>query len=676
MLNEFVYCPRLFYYEHVEGLFLHNADTLSGKALHSKVDTPGGNLPSPSPSTSSPTSSPAPSDTQNQDAPLPSKNAANAPPETIHARSVSLSDETLGVIAKLDLVEGETAPDGTLRVAPVEYKRGTPREADDGNTLWDADRIQLGLQILLLRANGYACDHGIVFYRATRQRIRYELTPADIAWIYQKIDAARAACDAPIPPPLADSPKCPRCSLAPICLPDESRLLARLADADSPPPPTQLELNLHLDTPPNTALDETTKQKNTVSTGTEQNSPHSSAPAFPIPVAAFPDFKIPKITAPDNLRRLIAPNDETRALYLISPGSYVTQKHETIIVTNRNDNALPPLLDGIPAPPKKDDFRLLDLHHIALFGAVQMSTGVIQRCCDNNIPIVYFSSGGFFYGITRGNALPNVRARIAQFATAADPARSIAIARNLIYGKIRNQRTHLQRNHVEPSAATLHALKYCAANALVSNDLYSLLGIEGTAAHCYFENFTGMLRTGDEHNDAHNKSTGNATTTAQKEFPFAFAFGGRNRRPPRDPVNAVLSFLYAMLAKDATVACLACGLDPYVGFLHQPRHGKPALALDLMEEFRPIIADSVALTLFNKRQLKQNDFITTGKAVALKDTSRQTIIMAYERRLKDAITHPVFNYKVSYRRAIELQARLLSKVLTEEIPQYIPFMTR
>ncbi|MDR3228893.1 MAG: CRISPR-associated endonuclease Cas1, partial [Puniceicoccales bacterium] len=395
-----------------------------------------------------------------------------------------------------------------------------------------------------------------------------------------------------------------------------------------------------------------------------------------ISTATFPPLQIPKITAPDNLRRLIAPNDETRALYLVSPGSYVSQKHETIIITNRTDDSLPPLLDGVPVRPAKKEFRLLDLHHIALFGSVQISAGVVQRCCENNIPIVYFSTGGYFYGITRGLSLPNVRTRIAQYATAADPARSIAIARHLIYGKIRNQRTHFRRNHIEPTDATLYALKYCAANALASNNLYTLLGIEGTAAHYYFENFTGMLHAGEDHHHATINNTPNNAPNLQQEFPFVFAFQGRNRRPPRDPVNAVLSFLYAMLTKDATVACLACGLDPYIGFLHQPRHGKPALALDLMEEFRPIIADSVAITLFNTRQLKPTDFITTGTAVALKDSSRHTIITAYERRLKDAITHPVFNYKVSYRRAIELQARLLSKVLTEEIPQYIPFMTR
>jgi CRISPR-associated protein Cas1 len=134
--------------------------------------------------------------------------------------------------------------------------------------------------------------------------------------------------------------------------------------------------------------------------------------------------------------------------------------------------------------------------------------------------------------------------------------------------------------------------------------------------------------------------------------------------------------LYSLLVKDCTIACLACGLDPYVGFLHQPRHGKPALALDLMEEFRPLVADSTALTLLNNRQLDAHSFITAGRSVSLTPTARKTVFTAYERRLAANITHPVFEYRVSYRRAIELQARLLAKTLTGEITEYIPFITR
>lgn len=611
MLNEFVYCPRLFYYEHVEGVFLHNADTIEGKAQHARLDAGKGALPAPQ-------TKPAAADTDAEE----NSPADSTPPETIHARSVSLSSDELGVTAKLDLVEGETNPDGTTSFIPVEYKRGAPRADDDGNAIWDADKMQLGLQILLLRENGYPCDQGIIFYRATRQRVTFTLAAEDVAWIRQKIAEARAAVLQSIPPPLENSPKCPRCSLAPLCLPDESRLLARLA-AEENPRPNQLELDI-------------------LPAG-----PASLLHAAPDTWALIPEIRFPQIRPEQPVRRLIAPNDETRALYLNTPKFYVAQKGETLVVKNEGQII--------------DTFRLIDLHHVALFGAVQMSTSAIQACCKHDIPVTYFSMGGFFYGMTRGNALPNVTTRIAQFAHAADPARALFHARLFVHGKIRNQRTFLQRNHIEAPRHALKALKWLAASALTANDPVALLGIEGTAARVYFENFSGMLRA-EKHDDPEPR--------------FAFFFNERNRRPPRDPVNAVLSLLYSLLAKDCTLACQACGLDPFVGFLHQPRHGKPALALDLMEEFRPIVADSAALTLFNNRMLDQNSFVQAGRAVGLQPAARKIVFKVYEKRLADAITHPIFGYKVSYRRAIELQARLLGKVLTDEIEQYLPFLTR
>ena len=157
---------------------------------------------------------------------------------------------------------------------------------------------------------------------------------------------------------------------------------------------------------------------------------------------------------------------------------------------------------------------------------------------------------------------------------------------------------------------------------------------------------------------------------------FTFDFTTRNRRPPTDPVNAMLSLAYSLLTKECTLAACAVGLDPYVGFYHQPRHGRPALALDLMEEFRPLIAESAVLTAINSRYVSTSDFVTAGQAVNLNATGRKQFFQCFEQRMNSLITHPVFDYKVSYRRAIELQFRILARVLTGEIPEYIPFMTR
>lgn len=183
--------------------------------------------------------------------------------------------------------------------------------------------------------------------------------------------------------------------------------------------------------------------------------------------------------------------------------------------------------------------------------------------------------------------------------------------------------------------------------------MQALLGIEGTAARMYFSLFPGMLRSD-----------------------LAFDFRERNRRPPRDPVNALLSFLYTLLLKDCVTAITAVGLDPYIGFFHQLHYGRPSLALDLAEEFRPLVADSVVLTLINNGMVDKGDFIQRGAACALKPLARRKVIEAYEARLETLVTHPVFGYSVSYRRILEIQARLLARVVAGELTAYRSFITR
>lgn len=157
---------------------------------------------------------------------------------------------------------------------------------------------------------------------------------------------------------------------------------------------------------------------------------------------------------------------------------------------------------------------------------------------------------------------------------------------------------------------------------------------------------------------------------------IGFSFRNRNKRPPKDPVNAVLSYLYGILTKELFVILLAVGFDPYLGFYHRPRYGRPALALDMMEEFRPLIADSAAITLFNNGEVTKRDFIKTGLGISLTAKGKKSVIEGYERRIKTEITHPIFSYKVSYRRILEVQARLLARVISGEIKEYPSFCTR
>ena len=221
----------------------------------------------------------------------------------------------------------------------------------------------------------------------------------------------------------------------------------------------------------------------------------------------------------------------------------------------------------------------------------------------------------------------NVDLRIHQFAGAGDRVRSVPIARDFVIAKLRNSRVMLRRNHPDPPEHALKEIMRLSRNARKADSLQTLLGIEGAAARVYFANFGDMLRS--------------------DRTPFDFKT--RNRRPPRDPVNAVLSFLYSMLIKQTLVSAIAVGFDPYLGFYHQPKYGKPALALDLAEEFRPIVADSAALTLFNNSELDETDFIQRSGAVALTQSGRKAVIRAFERRLDTLITHPLFGYSISYR---------------------------
>jgi CRISPR-associated protein Cas1 len=223
------------------------------------------------------------------------------------------------------------------------------------------------------------------------------------------------------------------------------------------------------------------------------------------------------------------------------------------------------------------------ISQVNVFGNVQFSAAALQGLCWAEKPVAHFSYGGWFYGLTQGLGLKNVFLRKRRFALSEDSFFCLGVARELVAAKIRNQRTLLRRNHIEPPAIALAQLKRYAEAAMNTEELDELLGIEGNAARIYFANFTGLVKAENESGDT----------------PLTFEFTRRNRRPPVDPVNALLSFAYSMLAKDLTIVCHSVGLDPFIGFFHQPRFGRPALALDLMEEFRPLIADSVVIGAIN-----------------------------------------------------------------------------
>jgi CRISPR-associated protein Cas1 len=302
--------------------------------------------------------------------------------------------------------------------------------------------------------------------------------------------------------------------------------------------------------------------------------------------------------------------------------------------------------------------RLNDVSQVSVFGSVSVTSGAVQALCELERPISYFTMGGWFYGMTSGLGLKNVFLRRDQIRRADDEAFCARLARGIVATKIRNQRTLLRRNHVEPPARALEGMKRLARQALSMSDLESLLGVEGTAAHYYFGHFVGMLKVDRE-----------------ADRP-AFDFTRRNRRPPRDPINALLSLGYSLLTRDLTIVCHAVGFDPFMGFYHQPRFGRPALALDLMEGFRPLIVDSAVLSAVNTQMVTPDDFTRSGESVALTSRGRKRFLQAYEQRMDALVTHPLFGYRVSYRRVLEIQVRLLARVVTGELPEYPGFETR
>ena len=543
MVNEYQYCPRLAYLEWVQGEWAESSDTVEGRYAHRRVDKPGGSLPVVDEAVDD---------------------------ERIHARSISLSSNRLGLIARMDLVEGEGS-----RVTPVDYKRGKRPHIPRG--AYDPERVQLCVQGMILEEHGYLCEEGVLYFVESRERVTVAFDEELRALTQNAIDGLRlVAAGGQIPPPLEDSPKCPRCSLVGICLPDEVNHLTR-----------------------------------------------SEISPRPMSIA----------------------REEALPLYVQARGAKVAKKGETLEISV--DDQKPQIA------------RLIEVSQLVLMGQIYVTTPTLHELMSRDIPISWHSFGGWFLGHTIGTGHKNVEVRTAQYRASFDTQVCLRLAKGLVLAKIQNQRTLLRRNwKVDQMPQTMvDGFQQDMRSAQRAGSLSELLGSEGQGAARYFGTFSSMISRKD------NES-------------MDFDFDKRNRRPPTDPVNALLSYSYSLLVRAWTVALTSVGFDAYRGFYHQPRYGRPALALDMMEPFRPLIADSSVIQAINNGEVRPSDFINAAGSVALTDDGRKRFIGTFERRMAQEITHPLFGYKLSYRRLLELQARLLARYLLGELSEYPNFTTR
>jgi CRISPR-associated protein Cas1 len=553
---EYAYCPRLFYFMEIEGIHIASADTEQGVAVHKRVDR----------------TSAEKCDDDDSDKP--------------HiARSLTLTSKTLGLTATLDLaqINGQTA-------VPIEYRKGRPRRIDPvpvddpGEAAppkamlepWPTDRVQVGLQALLLEDAGYTVSEAIIYYASIRLRLRIPVDAVLRDEALRTLQQAQTAAKGPRPLPLVNDARCLRCSLQPICLPDEVN-----------------------------------QQRDGNGNG------HSPRSIWP-------------------------PRDDSIHLVAQQEGVRIGVKGMALKVTDKDGQ----ITREIP---------LANLESLAVLGGVQVSTQAIGAMADRSIPLAYLSSAGRLIAMVDPLDSVSADVRRAQVRNCDDPRRCAELARALIIAKIVNQRVLLQRNHRQLPEMILQDLLTEADRAKHSNDVDVIRGHEGQAAAIYFAHFAGMFDT-----------------------PLAGEFdsNGRQRRPPPDPINAVLSFAYTMLTHEAVSALRLARLEPTIGAFHTCRPGRPALALDLIEPFRPLIADSVAISAFNRGELTEGHFLRTAAGCAMTDAGRRAFFGAWGRRMETEVTHPVFGYRLSYRRMMMLHARMIAAWMLNEVPNLAFLTTR
>jgi CRISP-associated protein Cas1 len=393
------------------------------------------------------------------------------------------------------------------------------------------------------------------------------------------LEAAKRCANGSRPLPLLNDPRCPRCSLQPVCLPDEINRQRALENAT--------------------------------------------------------------VDGPIKPRKIWPPRDDGIHVVAQQDGTKIGVRGDSLTITDRNGKKL-------------KEMPLAGVESLSLLGSVQLSTQAVQTIADRGIPLAFLSAGGRVVAMVDPLDSTSADTRRAQVRRFDMPEARLELSRSLIAAKINNQRTLLMRNCGDGLAPRIAAdLSAQAGLATVAASIESVRGHEGHAAAIYFDHFSRMVKS---------------------ECAAEFDANGRQRRPPPDPINTALSFAYSMLTHECTAALRVASLEPSIGAFHASRPGRPALSLDLMEPFRPLIADSVVITAFNRGELHAGHFLRTAAGCMFTDDGRRAFFAVYGRRMADEVTHPVFGYKLSYRRMIILHARLIAAWLLGEAPT-LSFLT-
>ena len=518
-LHALAYCERLFYLEEVEEIRVADAAVYAGRRLHEKLAADEGELV-----------------------------------------SLVLESETLGIRGKVDCLRRR---DGQL--IPYEHKRGRSAKGDNGSQAWPSDRLQVCAYTLLLEEHtGAPIAEARIRYHANNTTVRVPVDEKARADVRKAIARARELNQTVERPPVAENDwLCLRCSLAPVCLPEEERL----------------------------AKDEDWK-----------------------PVRLFPQDR------------------ERRTVHVTTQGARVGRSGETLTVTD--------------TAGQKQVFPVREVGEVVIHGYAQVSTQAIHLCASQEVGIHWFTRGGRYVSGLVSSASP-VQRRVRQFEALRDPGLIFRLSRRLMIARASSQLGFLLRASRGKDRKALgiedavQGLRNSLRAANYAEGLDSLRGHEGDAGRHYFSGFPGLLRV---------------------DLDDRLRFNGRSRRPPRDRINALLSFGYALLYRDVLQAMLAVGLEPAFGFFHQPRSAAHPLVLDLMELFRVPLWDMPLVASVNRLQWDVNgDFTQAGKQVWLSDAGRKKAIEVYERRKEDRWKHPVTGYSLSYARLVELEVRLLEK---------------